>query len=46
MGLHGFAPGEGGLRYFHVYVGSGHFRDIKIGGGGQKNEYFLGMKIM
>ena len=39
------------LRYFHTYVGSGHFFRFKIlifniFGGFKKNLYFLGMKIL
>ena len=39
------------LRYFHTYVGSGHFLGFKIlnfniFGGFQKNEYFWGMNIL
>ena len=49
--LRNSCPPGGELRYFHTYVGSDHFFGVKffnfnIFGGFQKNEYFLGMKIL
>ena len=45
------APGEEILRYFHTYVGSGHFwgfeiLNFNIFGGFQKKNIFGGMKIL